>query len=62
MQPRSDRPPPDTRRAEQAARIRAMLKRWAAEDVTDEPEWDVTHVERLSFATQIESSDDARGS
>ena len=62
MQPRSDSPPPDPRRAEQAARIRAMLKRWATEDVVDEPEWDVTQVERVSFATQIESSDDPRGS
>ena len=62
MQPRPDSTPPDPRRAEQAARIRAMLKRWATEDVTDEPEWDVAQVERLSFATQVASKDESRGS
>lgn len=28
-------------RAERAARVAAMLDRWAAEDVSDEPDWDV---------------------
>ena len=45
-----------------APAIRAMLERWATEDVTGEPEWDVTQIERVSFATQVESSDESRGS
>ena len=28
-------------RAQRAERVRAMLDRWAAEDVSDEPDWDV---------------------
>lgn len=39
-----------------------MLKRWAAEDVTDEPEWDVAQIEPLRLAAQVESNDDSRGS
>ncbi len=30
--------------AAQAERIEAMLERWAAEDCSDEPEWDVEQV------------------
>ena len=33
--------PSDVVRAEQAARVGAMFERWAAEDVSDEPEWDI---------------------
>jgi hypothetical protein len=29
-----------------------MLERWAAEDVSDEPDWDVGQVERITFASQ----------
>lgn len=36
-------------RKERAARIAAMLDRWAAEDVTDEPEWDVGDIQPMSF-------------
>lgn len=32
-------------RAERAARVAAMLDRWAAEDVTEEPEWDVGDIQ-----------------
>ena len=28
-----------------------MLARWAAEDVDNEPDWDVNDVERMSFST-----------
>ena len=36
--------------AEQAARVTAMFDRWAAEDVSDEPEWDVDQVEQVAFS------------
>lgn len=36
-------------RAERAARIAAMLDRWAAEDVTDEPEWDVGDIQPVTL-------------
>jgi hypothetical protein len=32
-------------RAERSARVAAMLDRWAAEDVSDEPEWDVGDIQ-----------------
>ena len=35
--------------AERAARVRSMLERWAAEDVSGEPEWDVSDVAPLSL-------------
>jgi len=42
--------PIDTVRAEQAARVAAMLERWAAEDVSDESEWDIGQIERIRFS------------
>lgn len=36
-------------RLERAARIAAMFERWAAEDVSDEPHWDVDEVPRIDF-------------
>jgi hypothetical protein len=33
--------PSEVVRAEQAARVAAMFERWAAEDVADEPAWDI---------------------
>ena len=36
-------------RAERAARIAAMFDRWAAEGVTDEPEWDVGGIQPMSL-------------
>ncbi len=32
-----------------ALRIAAMLERWSAEDVSDEPEWDVSDIERVAL-------------
>ncbi len=32
---------------ERAARIAAMLDRWAAEDISDEPEWDVGDIQPM---------------
>jgi hypothetical protein len=49
--PRQAKDVEDTRReemAERATRIAAMLDRWAAEDVSDEPEW---HVEDIQPTT-----------
>jgi hypothetical protein len=42
----SERPAPPAvdDRAERAARVRAMLARWAAETVTDEPDWSVEEI------------------
>ena len=41
--------PIDTVRADQAARVAAMLERWATEDVSDEPGWDIDQIERITF-------------
>jgi hypothetical protein len=35
--------------AERAARIAAMLDRWAAEDIADEPEWDVGDIQPMTL-------------
>lgn len=35
--------------AERAARIAAMLDRWAAEDVSGEPDWSVDDVEPIAL-------------
>jgi hypothetical protein len=43
--------PSEVIRAEQAARVAAMFERWAAEDVSDEPEWDVDQVEQIAFSS-----------
>lgn len=37
-------------RRECAARVAALFERWAAEDISDEPEWDVDQVERVTFS------------
>lgn len=41
--------PPEVERTEQAARLAAMLRRWATEDVSQEPNWDVEAVGRVQF-------------
>jgi hypothetical protein len=43
--------PSEVIRAEQAARVAAMVERWATEDVSDEPDWDVDQVERVAFSS-----------
>ena len=48
---------PATERAERAARIAAMLDRWAAEDTTREPDWDVQTFERLDLTRSRESNE-----
>ena len=42
--------PSEVVRAEQAARVAAMFERWAAEDVSDEPEWDVGQIQQIAFS------------
>jgi hypothetical protein len=37
-------------RAERAARITAMLDRWAQQDVSHEPGWDIDDVQRLRLS------------
>jgi hypothetical protein len=53
--PKPAEPPTDSVRAEQAARIAAMFERWAAEDVSDEPDWNVDDVERIGFSSAAEA-------
>ncbi len=36
-------------RAERAARVAAMLDRWADEDVSKEPEWDVADIQPVTL-------------
>lgn len=52
LQPPSD----ETERAEHARRIAAMLRRWEQEDVSDEPEWDIAQIERLTLTRPGEPS------
>jgi hypothetical protein len=42
--------PSEVVRAEQAARVAAMFERWAAEDVADEPAWDIDQLEQIVFS------------
>jgi hypothetical protein len=49
--------PSEVIRAEQAARVAAMFERWAAEDVSDEPEWDVDQVEQIAFSSPAGSAE-----
>jgi hypothetical protein len=32
-----------------------MFERWAAEDVSDEPDWDVEQIERIRFSAAPDS-------
>jgi hypothetical protein len=52
MQPNRESAPPEAERTEQAARLVAMLKRWATEDVSQEPDWDVDALVRVRFSGQ----------
>jgi len=45
-------------RAQRAERVRAMLKRWAAEDVSDEPDWDVEDIEPVRFRRVVVDRDE----
>ncbi len=47
-------------RAQRVQRVRAMLQRWAAEDVSDEPEWDVDDIEPMRFRRAVVEPDDAK--
>lgn len=46
-------------RAERASRVRAMLARWAAEDTSGEPDWDVEDFERLNLTRSLTDEDRA---
>lgn len=41
--------------AERAARIAAMLDRWHAEDVSDEPEWEVDQIPHADLSSSVRS-------
>jgi hypothetical protein len=45
--------------ADQRARVRAMLDRWAGQEVSDEPDWDVTNLRRTRFQGRSLESPDA---
>jgi hypothetical protein len=49
-------PPPEADASERAARVRAMLERWAEEDVSGEPDWDPSEVAPLSVRAPAPSS------
>lgn len=48
---------PAGERAERAARVAAMFDRWAAEDVSGEPDWNVEGFERLSLTRSFAGED-----
>ena len=51
----SERPaqkPPIDEAAERAARVRAMLARWKAEDASAEPDWDVEDIEPMRLESK----------
>jgi hypothetical protein len=52
--------PSEVIRSEQAARIAAMFKRWAVEDVSDEPDWDVDQVEQIEFSRSPAADEPSR--
>ena len=41
--------------ADQHARVRAMLERWARQETVDEPDWEVADVERARFRSPPEA-------
>lgn len=45
--------------AGRAERVRAMLLRWAGEDVSDEPEWEVEAIEPVRFGRAVVEPDGA---
>lgn len=50
----------DDHAAERAARVRAMLDRWAHEDLGEEPDWDVSQVAGLSIREPDSRGDPGR--
>jgi hypothetical protein len=40
---------------DRAQRVATMLDRWAAEDASDEPDWDVSDLEPLSLRSSSDS-------
>ena len=40
---------PESSKRERAERVRAMLERWAREDVASEPDWDVEDAPRVDL-------------
>ena len=44
-------------RSRRARRLKAMFDRWEAEDVADEPDWDVDDIEPIEFRVPVVESD-----
>ena len=57
----SERPaqkPPVDEAAERAARVRAMLARWKAEDTSGEPDWDIVDIEPMRLEPKPKAGKD----
>jgi hypothetical protein len=46
---------PEDERAEQAARVRAMLQRWSREPDATDPDWSVDDIEPLALRNEAEA-------
>lgn len=53
-------PDPDHEREARAGRVAAMLDRWAQEDVSGEPDWDVGRIEPLRLPTPAATASGTR--
>ena len=49
--------PIESIRRERAMRVATMLERWATEDISAEPEWDVDQVDELRFRNVTRAAD-----
>ncbi|MCG8424023.1 MAG: hypothetical protein MJE77_39530 [Proteobacteria bacterium] len=46
-----------TQRARRAQRLARMFERWDADNVSDEPEWDINDIEPLGFRVPLVESE-----
>jgi len=53
---------PAKERAERAARVASMLDRWAAEDMSGEPDWEVEDFKRLDLTRSLSQKDPSASS
>ena len=49
--------PVEALRAARAERVQAMLERWAAEALSDEPDWDTGQIEGIDLSRPSESEE-----
>ena len=50
----------DEARAREAQLVNDLLARWAAEDVSDEPDWDVDQIESIAFRSGFQKGEGPR--